>query len=217
MKTILFFDTETTGLPEFKLPSDDPKQPYVTQLAAELCVEETGETLASMDVMIKPEGWTIPEELQALTGITMDRAERYGVPAEAAMGAFLEMWCNADLRCAHNEPFDARIARIAIMRSAYWSMEAMQTSAGEIPFADYWKAAPAYCTQTNSTRILMLPPTEKMVAKRMKGPKSPNLGEAYKFFTGLELVGAHNAKNDIMACKAVYYGIRKHHADLTAA
>lgn len=213
MKTIIFFDTETTGLPLFKEPSEHPDQPHITQIAAELCVEETGETLASMDVLIRPEGWTIPEELQALTGITMDRAERFGVPAETAMAMFMEMWCNANLRAAHNEPFDARIMRIAIMRSAYWSGEAMQTGAGEVPFADYWKAAPAFCTQTNSTRILMLPPTDKMKAKRMTGPKSPNLGEAYKFFTGQDLVGAHNARVDIMALKAVYYGIRKHIAE----
>lgn len=210
MKTIIFFDTETTGLPLFKEPSEHPDQPHVTQLAAELCIEETGETIGAMNMLIQPEGWTIPEELQALTGITMEKVERFGVPSLVAMNAFLELWCLADLRCAHNEPFDARILRIAIMRSTYWSGEAMQTGAGEIPFADYWKAAPAFCTQTNSMRILMLPPTEKMVAKRMKGPKSPNLGEAYKHFTGLTLEGAHNAQNDIMACKAVYYGIKKH-------
>ena len=213
MKTIIFFDTETTGLPLFKEPSDHQDQPHITQLAAELCVEETGETLGAMNMLIKPEGWTIPEDLQALTGITMDKAERFGVPAKVAMDAFLELWCNADLRAAHNEPFDARILRIAIMRCAYWSGEAMQTGAGEIPFADYWKAAPAFCTQTNSTRILNLPPTEKMLAKKMKGPKSPNLGEAYYHFTGLVLDGAHNAQVDIMAAKAVYYGIKRHLAE----
>lgn len=213
MKTIIFYDFETTGLVEFKLPSSYPAQPYFTQVAAELCVEETGEPLASMDMLIRPEGWVIPEDLQALTGITMERAERFGVPAKVALDALLELWCNADIRCGHNESFDARIARIAIMRCPYWSGEAMQTSTGEIPFADYWKAAPAFCTQTNSTKILNLPPTGKMLAKRMKGPKSPNLGEAYYHFTGKVLDGAHNARVDIMAAKAVYYGIRDHHAN----
>lgn len=210
MKTILIYDFETTGLPLFKEPSEHPGQPHFTQLAAELCVEETGQVLGSMNMLVKPEGWTIPEDLQALTGITMEKAERYGVPAKVALDAFLELWCNADLRVGHNESFDARIARIAIMRCAYWSGEAMQTGAGEIPFADYWKAAPAFCTQTNSSKILNLPPTEKMVAKRMKGPKSPNLGEAYYHFTSKVLDGAHDAQVDIMACKAVYYGIKNH-------
>lgn len=209
-KMILFYDTETTGLPLFKEPSEHPDQPFITQLAAELCIEETGEAVASFDFLIKPEGWVIPEDLQALTGITMDRAERFGVPAKVAMDAFLELWTNSDLRCAHNESFDMRIVRIGIMKCSYWSMEAMQTGAGEVPFADYWKQAPAFCTQTNSTKILMLPPTEKMMAKNMKGPKSPNLGEAYKHFTGQELEGAHNARVDVAACKAVYYGIKAH-------
>lgn len=214
MKTILFYDFETTDLVKFSLPSEDPSQPHFTQVAAELCVEETGERIAGFDMLIRPENWTIPEEIQALTGITMERAERYGVPAETALNALMELWCNASLRSGHNEPFDARVARIAIMRSPYWSGEIMQTENGDVPFADYWKAAPAFCTQTNSTKIINLPPSEKMAMKKMKGPKSPNLGEAYYHFTGKLLDGAHNAQVDIMACKAVYYALKKHNAQV---
>lgn len=217
MKTILFYDTETTDLPKFKLPSEDPTQPHITQIAAELCEEETGKTLGAISLLLKPEGWVMSAEALATTGITEEHADLYGVPAKVALDAFLELWTNADIRCAHNETFDARILRIAIMRCTYWSMEAMQTSAGEVPFSDYWKAAPSFCTQTNSTKILNLPPTEKMMAKRMTGPKSPNLGEAYYHFTGKVLDGAHDAQVDIMACKAVYYGIKKHHAAIAAA
>lgn len=207
--TILFYDTETTGLPNWGMPSEDPSQPYITQLAAELCDEETGETLAAMDMLIRPDGWEIPEELQALTGITMERALRDGQPGADVLQEFVRMWLNSDLRCAHNESFDMRLVRIAIMRDPHYSMEAV----GQVSFADYWKAAPAFCTQGNSVKIINLPPTPKMVAAKRKGPKSPNLGEAYKFFTGQDLVGAHDAKVDIMACKAVYYGIKKYHAE----
>lgn len=209
MKTILFFDTETDGLPNWGMPSDHPSQPHITQLAAELCVEETGEILAAMDMLIRPDGWEIPEELQALTGITMERAMRDGQPGADVLQEFIRMWLNSDLRCAHNESFDMRLVRIAIMRDPHYSMESVSTSS----FADYWKTAPAFCTQGNSTKIINLPPTPKMVAAKRKGPKSPNLGEAYKFFTGQDLVGAHDAKVDIMACKAVYYGIKKYNAE----
>lgn len=59
MSTSICYDTETTGLPLFKEPSDHPGQPRVTQLAAELFDDATGATIASMDVIIRPDGWTI--------------------------------------------------------------------------------------------------------------------------------------------------------------
>jgi DNA polymerase-3 subunit epsilon len=117
------------------------------------------------------------------------------------------MWTATDLRCAHNESFDMRMLRISIMRDQNYSVATVDQG---VPFADHWKAGAAYCTQSNSVKICNIPPTAKMVAARRKGPKSPNLGEAYQFFTGQKLEGAHNAKVDIMACKAVYYGIKNH-------
>lgn len=209
MKTSLCYDSETTGLIQFNLPSEHPDQPRVTQLAAELFDDETGATIASMDVIIKPDGWTIPLELQELTGITMERANTFGVPMEDALRMFFGLWMGADQRVAHNESFDQRMIRIEVMRHSHYSMQAV----GDIPFADYWKAAPAYCTQGNSTKILNLPPTAKMIAAKRNHPKSPNLGEAYKFFTGQNLVGAHNAMVDVQACKQVYFGIRKHQSE----
>lgn len=209
MKTIIFYDTETTGLPVWAKPSEDPCQPRVTQLAAELCVEETGETLGTLNAIIRPDGWEIPLELQELTGITMERAMRDGRDAGDVVHEFIEMWKGADSRCAHNESFDMRMLRIELMRHSIYSGLTIN-GAEPISFADYWKAAPAYCTQGGSIKICNIPPTAKMVAARRKGPKSPNLGEAYKFFTGEDLVGAHDALVDIMACKTVYYGIKKH-------
>lgn len=210
MKTILVFDTETNNLPLWSLPSEHPDQPRVTQLAAELCDEETGDVLGACNFLIRPENWTIPEDLQQMTGITMQKVEEFGVPINIALQAFIELWMSADVRVAHNESFDMRMIRIELMRHAVYSQETLLGDAGHISFADYWKQAPAFCTQGKSVSIINLPPTEKMIAAKRKGPKSPNLSEAYKFFTGKELFGAHNAQVDIMACKAVYFGIKNH-------
>jgi len=212
MNTIIFYDTETTGLPKFSLPSEDPSQPRVTQIAAELCIEETGEALASCSFLIAPDGWEMEPEAAAVTGFTMDHLCKYGVPIDMALNTFTELWFRADIRCGHNEPFDMRMLRIEYMRDLGYSGGTWNHEGEEMSFADYWKKQPAYCTQTNSTKILNLPPTERMLAKRMKGPKSPNLREAYLHFTGKELDGAHNAMVDVLGAKAVYYGIKAHHA-----
>ncbi len=211
MNPILFYDTETTGLPNWSMPSGDPSQPHITQLAAELCDEETGETIMEMNMLVKPDGWEIPLELQEVTGITMERAMAEGAPIAEVLDHFMAMWEACDLRCAHNESFDMRMIRIALKRSELYSkMMRHEEGKPDVEFADYWKKAPAFCTQSSSIKIINLPPTEKMVAAKRKGPKPPNLGEAYKFFTGEDLVGAHDAKVDIMACKKVYFGIKKH-------
>lgn len=208
METIIFYDVETSEMIKWNFPSDHKDQPRVTQIAAELCIEETGETIGAMNMIIRPDGWVISQECQDLTGITMERAERFGVPSSHAINGFIELWINADNRCGHNESFDARMIRIEIMRHAQLSMETMSSDdKGQIPFADYWKEAPAYCTMHNSTAIVKIP----QVGKK-SGFKFPKLGEAYKHFTGLELIGAHNAQVDIMACKAIYYGLRAHNA-----
>jgi DNA polymerase-3 subunit epsilon len=216
MKTILFYDTETTGLPLFSLPSEHPDQPRVCQLAAELCIEETGETLQEMNMIILPNGWTIPDEAAAVHGITTERALVEGVAADLVVAHFIDMWMESNLRAGHNESFDMRMLRIELMRHSHYSGQTMLTDDGDIPFADYWKKSTAYCTQGNSIKIINLPPTEKMKKARRFGPKSPNLGEAYQFFTGQPLDGAHDAMVDVRAAKAVYYGIKAHNAQAAA-
>jgi DNA polymerase-3 subunit epsilon len=200
MNTLFFYDTETTGLPLYSEPSTDPRQPYITQIAAELCDEATGETLAAMNFLIQPAGWTIPDDIATLTGITTEKAQSFGVPIKDAMHMLFDMWSHNTVRVAHNQPFDARIVRIAMLRD----LKSDET------FAEQWKAAPAFCTQSKSTKIVN--------AAREPGCKlkTANLREAYKHFTGLELINAHNAAADVAACKAVYYGIQKHNSGVIA-
>lgn len=196
MRTALFYDTETTGLPLFNDPSEDPRQPHVVQLAACLVDVDSRKTLASMDVTVKPDGWTIPEEVAAIHGITTEHATAIGVSESLAVGMFMSLWNRVGARIAHNETFDARIMRIALMR---YSTE---------QHADAWKAGAAKCTQILSTPILKLPPTARMKAAGRNHHKSANLGEAYQFFTGKALEGAHSAMVDVQACMAVFWAIQ---------
>lgn len=199
VSALLFYDTETTGLPDWGKPSEDPCQPRITQIAAELCDEDTGNVHASLNLLIKPDGWEIPPELEKLTGITTVRCHQFGVWSDGAIDSFMQLWSAASVRIGHNESFDMRMVRIELMRAHDWNH-----------MGDAWKAGKSFCTLTNSTQLIKLPPSAKMSASGRNGFKPPNLGEAYKFFTGYELVGAHNAMVDVQACKAVYYGIKNY-------
>ena len=191
----LFYDTETTGLPLFREPSEDPRQPHIVQLAASLVDLQTRNVIASMDVIVRPMGWEIPDEVAAIHGITTERARAVGVPEPVALKLFVGLY-NARKRIAHNEQFDARIIRIGLKRYDV-GLD-----------ADVWNSGQSECTQLLSTPILKLPPTERMLAAGRNHYKSANLGEAYKHFTGNELVGAHNALADVQACMAVYFAIK---------
>lgn len=192
----LFYDTETTGLPLFSEPSEDPRQPHIVQLAALLVDLDTRKVLSSVDFTVKHDGWESCPEALAAHGITTEIANDIGVPELIVLEAMTALWLRADLRVGHNEQFDARIIRCALHRF----------DPGMNP--DQWKAGKAECTQRLATPILKLPPTEKMRAVGRTHHKSANLREAYRHFYGSELIGAHSAMADAQACQYVYFAIK---------
>lgn len=197
MNIALFYDTETTGLPLFNEPSEDPRQPHIVQLGACLVDLDTRTTLSALDVICQPDGWEIPSAVAQIHGITTEKALAVGVPEKLAVTMLLSMAKRASVRIGHNEQFDARILRIAALRFH-----------GE-QVADEWKAGTAKCTATLATPILQLPPTERMRAAGRTHFKTPNLGEAYRHFTGRELQNAHSAMADVHGCMEVFFAIEK--------
>lgn len=143
-----------------------------------------------MDVIVKPDGWVIPQEVIDIHGITNEHAMSAGVHEHDALGVFLNMWDRSDSRIAHNSTFDNRIIRIAIKRYC-----------NELT-ADNWKAGEYECTG------LLSKPIMKMGKKGKYGYKMPKLEEAYQHFTGLKLDNAHDALADVQACMQVYFGIQ---------
>lgn len=193
----LFFDTETTGLPRYNEPSDDPGQPHIVQLAACLVDTDTRKVVASLDLIVKPDGWEIPEAATAIHGITHEHAMRFGVPEALAVDAFMGMWAHRT-RVGHNESFDARILRIALKRYVD-----PRTPGAEQAMSDIWKAGAAECTQRMATPLL----TAHLHSKGQKG-KTSSLAEAHELVVGHPLQGAHSAMGDTLGCMAVYFGIQ---------
>lgn len=205
MNTALFFDTETTGLPLFDQPSEDPRQPHIVQLGACLVDLDTRETVASIDLIVRPSDWTIPDEVAAIHGITTERALRVGVPEALAVELLLDLHRPSGVRIAHNENFDQRIVRIACKR---FFDEAT---------VEEWKAGKTACTATMATPVMKLPPTARMRAAGRSNFKTPNLREAFHFFTGQQLDNAHRAMVDVQACMAVFFAMQDAQAAKAAA
>ena len=193
---ILFFDTETTGLPVKKVASNDPSQPHLVQLALAMYNDDGSEASAQC-VIIKPEGWTIPDDTIALHGISQDRALAEGVPEVDAVAMYVTAVGQAELRVAHNEAFDCKIMRIAMLRA---DMTREQIEAIE--------ARPKYCTCNTASPIVNLPPTRRMLDYNIRTPKPPKLIECMQFFFQEELPGAHDALVDVRACARVYFHLK---------
>jgi DNA polymerase-3 subunit epsilon len=103
----------------------------------------------------------------------------------------------ADLRVAHNVAFDDRIMRIAMLRTGL-GREAIEAMEGR----------PRHCTCVAATKVLNLPPTEKMVKAGFNRAKQANLTECAQHFFGEKLDGAHDAMIDARACARVYWHLQ---------
>jgi DNA polymerase-3 subunit epsilon len=186
----LFFDTETTGFPEDRLPIEHEDQPYVVQLAAMLCRDD-GTMLGGFSVVID-NGVAIPQKVVDIHGISDVLALEVGVLPRTAMGLFNHYSRRANLFVAHNIKFD-------------WHMMAIMAARGghAMPEGD------RFCTMEVSTPVVNLPPSERMVAMGINKPKPPKLAEAVKFFIGEDLEGAHDALVDVRACARVFFKLKE--------
>ena len=190
MEKIVFFDTETTGLPIWSEPSDSEAQPHLTQIAALVVDADTRKVLSSIDLTIRPEGWEIPAETVELNQLTTEHCANVGVNEMLAITMFLSLIAGAKNIIAHNSSFDQRIIRIAMKRYGY-------SDAALIEWADKGQH---HCTMLAAHPIMGL--------KRNGKPKFPSLSEAYEHFIGKPLEGAHTALADARGCMEVYFAMQ---------
>lgn len=179
---VLFFDVETTGLPEKgqTYEKDFMNFPHIVQIAWSI-------NGVDKDYIIKPEGWEIPESASKIHGITTEIALAQGVSLKAVLQDFLHHAYHSQLICAHNIYFDTSIIKANVLRTM-----------GEEFFSD------VEITLHKSKRIDTMMKTIKFVeAKYEDGRKGkwPSLEELYdKLFPG-ETFDAHDAIEDVGALK----------------
>jgi len=105
---LLSFDTETSGLFDFKKPITDPGQPRLLQLAAVLS-DNSGRERGLMSVLIRPDEWEVADGAFAVHGIATAQASAVGVPVVEALALFMRMLDQATHLIAFNLEFDCRV------------------------------------------------------------------------------------------------------------
>lgn len=183
MSMIIVFDTETTGIPDWKAPSESAHQPHIVELAAILHGPD-GAAVDTFSAIVRPDGWVITDEIAKLHGITHEMAMDLGIPEADALEGFMALSERAGIRAAHNATFDDRIVRIGLMRYS-----------GEERADAFKNGTEKFCT-----------------CNQARGPvglkKLPTLAEAYKHFFGEDLQEAHRAMPDAQACARIYFALQ---------
>lgn len=113
----LFIDTETTGLPlNNNLPYTDLKNwPYLVQVALIIEDDNYG-ILAKRNIILKPDGYTIPESATKIHGISNEIAVKNGEDRDKVI-SFLDLALyKSDIIIGHNVSFDLNVIKSEIIR-----------------------------------------------------------------------------------------------------
>lgn len=190
-RIFLFFDCETTGIVDRKKKLDDPSQPRIVQLAAVLCGED-GVVTDELNLIAKPDGWTVPEVCANIHGLTTEICEEKGVPMLDILTRFNAMKAKCTDRVAYNISFDK-------------TMLLREEQAYGIPHDE--EAKTSLCVMKMAEPLCKIPATAKQKEWNMGPFKAPKLIEAYRHFFKEDFDRAHDAMNDVMACKKIFFHI----------
>jgi DNA polymerase III subunit epsilon len=183
----LFFDCETTGRANFSLPPDHSSQPRLVQLAAILTADD-GCEIMSINLIVKPECFDIPQQASEIHGITTRFAEQVGIPIVQTLNIFHRLLSVSKSLVAHNIEFDEFILRGEFLRAKF-------------NLNPFYRDLNCFCTMKGMTDFCALPGPH--------GFKWPKLAEAYHRAFGREVKDAHNAMADVRACMELHFWIKK--------
>ena len=182
----LFFDTETTGLPP-EVSSDLSHWPRLVQLGW-LLTDEKGKVLRQDDLIVRPEGFTIPSRTIHIHGITMKQAYAEGVSLQDALARFSEALRFSHILIGHNVDYDYHV-----MKAEYYRKK-IDTLIGRYP---------RFCT--------MKTPLIVEFCRLMRGDNRsnwPSLSELYSYLFEEPFRDAHNAFQDAKATAQCFFKLK---------
>ena len=178
----LIFKTETTGLPIWQAPADDPSQPRIAALAATLVPASPDDESIAMDRLIKPDGWEMPAEVTEKNNLSQSRLEAEGVPIADALDEFLGMLDQAAVLSSFGITFDTKLLRGELRRAGR---------------PDLFGVKPEFCLMRESTRQCKLRPDRTAT-------KNASLFEASESLLGRTFPSAGNALDKVRTAADLY-------------
>lgn len=185
---ILFFDTETTGLPaDYNAPASNlANWPRLVQLSW-IVAADTGKIIKKQNYIVRPNGFTIPVNASRLHGITTEKASKDGVYLQEIIDLFLRDLQDCNLIVGHNIEFDKKIVGAELLRLGLNNPLNIKKS---------------YCTMEGSTNYCKIPGYNGRY-------KYPKLQELYRKLFGRNFDDAHNSAADTQATMECYFEMKK--------
>ena len=181
----MFFDTETTGLPEnYNAPSSDVNNwPRIVQISWTI-TDKMGNILSERDAVIKPEGFTIPYHSTDVHGITNEFAVKYGQPLSVVLDTFIKDMSSIKCIVGHNIDFDKKVIEAECYRKRI-----------EIDF----DRVESICTMEATVDFM-----EDYLERR----KYPKLQELYYALFEEDIENIHNSINDVNATMRCFFELK---------
>lgn len=187
---LMFYDTETTGMSDFKADYAADIQPCLLQLGykvvdpqSRLVVFEIGHLV---DSTMLPQWKGIHPDAQAIHHITEDMIRKYGIQPDKAYAGFQKWVERCTTFIAHNDQFDTRIMQCHAKRVGY--------------NPGVFEGRRKFCTMQFTTNICKIPNA------RGNGNKWPKLIEAYcNLVDSKGFKDAHSALPDVNACEEIFW------------
>jgi DNA polymerase III epsilon subunit-like protein len=195
---ILFFDTETTGLPKDRnlnallSRGNWPDLVSISWMLFDCCSSSSGPTLVRKEThIIKPQGWNIPAEAAGIHGITDEIAHERGVPLREVLLKFKQDMEGCAHIIAHNMEFDRNV-----LQAAYkWRLNADPNV--------FWPTEAEVCTMVLSQGELKLPAKWPKPGNLYKPPRLDELWVAT--FGEPAPVDAHSADRDVDVLQKIFW------------
>jgi len=183
---ILYFDTETNGLPKVRGGSDTDihNHPIIVQIAWQIW--DDSQCVKRRSILVKPPPDIVWNMVSAgIHKIYKSFALQNGIPVEEMLSEFQTDASSCQVLVAHNMAFDLPILKCSYLRVN--------------PATDFdWLPALKVCTMKETTALCRLPFINSPYPARPGNYKQPRLAELHTYLFGNEgNYTAHNASDDV--------------------